>query len=184
MIARRFIAGLVLGIALGSLGTYLLLTSPVIANVFDVKTMMAPTEINSTKDESYKHPSMVKNNLKYTVLEVRTSDYGIKGEKPLEGGIFLIIKVEIENLDKTEVSIRGKNWFLQDSKGRTYLPKTHNANPLDNEDLFSIRVPPGFKVVRDVGFEIPSYIDENFELYVPNKPLDSEPVVLGKVTKS
>jgi len=102
-------------------------------------------------------------------------------EKPLEGGIFLITKIEIENFGKQEVIVYGKNWLLKDENERVYSPKTFNAIPENNENIFSIRIPPGFKIIKNIGFEIPSKVESTRELYVADKPLESNPILLGIV---
>jgi len=125
--------------------------------------------------------SIITNDLQYKLLEVKKTDFGINGEKPLDGGIFLITKVEIENFGKREVIVYGENWFLKDQDDRIYAPKTFNASPEQNKNIFSIRIPPGFKIVQDIGFEIPLRLDSVRELYVANKSFESEPIFLGLV---
>jgi len=50
------------------------------------------------------HKSILTNELQYSLIEVKKTDFGINGEKPLEGGVFLITKIEIENLGKKCIS--------------------------------------------------------------------------------
>lgn len=125
--------------------------------------------------------TILTNELQYTLVEVKKTDFGINGEKPLEGGIFLITKVEIENFGTHEVIVYGKNWLLKDENGRVYSPKTFNAVPEQNENIFSIRIPPGFKIIKSIGFEVPINVESLRELYVADKPLDSNPILLGIV---
>ena len=121
------------------------------------------------------------NDLKYTLLDVNRLDFGINGEKPLEGGVFIIAEVEIENLQKEEAVIYGKNWFVKDSEGRIFKTKTHNATSEDSEKKFSIVIPPSFKVTKKIGFEIPSDSQLSMELFVADKPDDSQPILLSKI---
>jgi len=125
--------------------------------------------------------TLITNELKYTLLEVNTLDFGINGEKPLEGGIFIIVELEIENLQKEEALIYGTNWFVKDSEGRIFKAKTHNAAPEDSEKKFSIVIPPSFKVTKKIGFEIPSNPQSSMELFVADKPGDAQPILFGKI---
>ena len=52
------------------------------------------------------------------------------------------------------------------------------------EHIFSIRIPPGFKITKNIGFEIPSSLELDRELYVADKPFESQPVLLGIVITS
>ena len=141
--------------------------------------------INEEKEKNLVVPTLPKtlrtNELQYTLVEIKTTDFGINGEKPLEGGVFLITKVEIENFGKHEVIVYGKNWLLKDENERVYSPKTFNATPEKNENIFNIRIPPGFKITKSIGFEIPSNVESVRELYVADKPLESNPILLGIV---
>ena len=131
--------------------------------------------------EQSHQPTIITNDLKYTVLDVRKSNFGVKGEKPLEGGIFIITKLEIENTGKSEVTVYGASWFVKDSDGRIFKPKTFDATPEEDERYFSIQIPPGFKIMRDVGFEVPATPELGLQLYVADKPLAAEPILLGKI---
>ncbi len=104
------------------------------------------------------------------------------GKNPwMEGGIFVIVKTEIENIGKTEIKVFGKNWLLEDSKGRIYTPKSYNAIKENDDNIFSIEIPPGFKIVRDIGFEVPITSQNDLDLYVADSSFDSKPVLLGKI---
>lgn len=166
---------------MGSLGIYF---SNYALNYFGIEELSIPSmvkeEPRSIQTQSFPK-SILTNDLQYKLLEVKKTDFGINGEKPLEGGIFLITKVEIENFGKQEVIVYGENWFLKDKDDRIYTPKTFNATPEKNKNIFSIRIPPGFKIVQDIGFEIPSRLESERELYVANKSFESEPIFLGFV---
>lgn len=182
MLRRRiFILGIIVGLAIGSAGMYFLLkTIPFLESGFggpvDSFTQL-PIE-DSDKDQK---PTLITNDLKYTILDVRQSDFGVKGEKPLEGGIFVITKLEIENIGKTEIEVYGTSWFVQDSEGRIFKPKTFDATAEEDEKLFSIKIPPGFKVVKDIGFEIPSQPQLPLQLYVSDKSFSSDPILLDQI---
>ena len=62
-----------------------------------------------------------------------------------------------------------------------YTPKTFDATPEKNENIFSIRIPPGFKIVKGIGFEVPSSLETIHELYVADRAFDSDPIFLGLV---
>lgn len=169
------------GIAIGATGTYY---SNYAFSFFGIQEISIPSmEKKHTDDLTQEILSAVlfTNELQYTLVEVKKTDFGINGEKPLEGGIFLIVKVEIENFGKQEVTVYGKNWILTDENGRTYSPKTFNASPEINDNIFSIRIPPGFKVTKNVGFEIPSGIESERKMYVPDKPNESNPILLSVI---
>lgn len=177
MIARRFIAGTIIGIAVGASAVTFALTNNEIRSFLALDQV---SEIQSSDQEDLA-TTLVTNDLKYAVLDVRKSEYGVNGERPLGGGIFVITKIEIENLGKTEVTVYGKSWYLEDSKGRIFKPKSYNAEKVENENRFSIDIPPGFKVVKDIGFEVPVSSQNNLDLYVADKSFDSKPILLGKI---
>jgi len=165
---------------LGALGTYF---SFYFTDFLGLERIYPEPEIK-TKVDSQKVPSptiLLTNDLKYTIVESLRTDFGINGERALKNGVFLVVKIEIENFGKKEVIIYGENWFLKDNQDRIFLPKTFDANPEETERLFSIRIPPGFKVTKHVGFEIPSSLESPIDLYVADKPFDSSPILLGKV---
>ena len=147
-----------------------------------VDELSFPSKVED-KEKSVEIPNLPKtlrtNELQYTLVEIKTTDFGIRGEKPLEGGVFLITKVEIENFGKQEVVVYGKNWLLKDENERVYLPKTFNATPENNENIFNIRIPPGFKISKSIGFEVPSNVESARELYVADKPFESNQILLG-----
>lgn len=176
MAKKYILISIIIGIILGSIGTYF---SNYALNLFGIDELVIPSidkKIeDSTKIQDFPK-SIQSNELQYNLIEVKKTDYGINGEKPLEGGIFLVAKIEIENLGKKEIVVFGKNWFLKDKEGRVYTPKTFNATPEKNENVFSIRIPPGFKITQNIGFEIPSKLNSPRELYVANGPFDSEPI--------
>ena len=119
--------------------------------------------------------------IKYVLVDTKRTDFGVNGEIPLNGGIYLITKIEIENLTKEEIIIYGKNWFIKDSKDRIYKPQSFNAKT-DAENIFSIRIPPGFTVVKNIGFEIPSDLKSDINLYVADSSgLVTKPILLGQV---
>lgn len=183
MRGRNLIVGIIIGIIIGSSGMYyLLINSPIleIGLLIPAVESINQIPIEGLSDNDQK-PTLVTNDLKYTVLDVQKSDFGVKGEKPLEGGVFVISKIEIENIGKTEVMVFGTSWFVQDSEGRIFKPKTFDAAAEENEMLFSIQIPPGFKIVKDVGFEIPSQLKLPLQLYVADKPSTSDPVLLGRI---
>ena len=181
MAKKHVVLVFVIGIVLGSLGTYF---SNYGLNYFGIEELSIPSfnekNLMSTPIQSIPK-TIITNDLHYKLLEVKKTDFGINGEKPLEGGIFLVTKVEIENLGKEEVIVYGENWFLKDKEDRIYTPKTFNATPEKNNNVFSIRIPPGFKIVQDIGFEIPSKLESERELYVANKSFDSQPIFLSLV---
>jgi hypothetical protein len=181
-LTKKFIViGLFVGIVLGSFGTYF---SNYAFNYLEMDELSIPS-IKEKKSDSIQTQSLPKsiltNELQYKLLDVKKTDFGINGEKPLEGGVFLITKVEIENLGKHEIIVYGENWFLKDQDDRIYSPKTFNATPEKNKNIFSIRIPPGFKIVQDIGFEIPLELKTARGLYVANKAYESEPIFLGLV---
>jgi len=176
---KQIITSLIIGIVIGSLGSYF---SHDLLSFFGIDQSML-SFIDKEKLEvsgNQEFPKLlVTNDLHYKLIDVKNTDFGINGEKPLAGGIFLISKVEIENFGKEEVIVYGKNWKLKDENNRIYSPKTFDATPEKNENVFSIRIPPGFKIIKNIGFEIPSDIESSRQLYVANKPFDSEPILLG-----
>lgn len=181
MAKKHIVIAIIVGIVLGSFGTYY---SNYAFNLFGIDELSIPSQ----NEEKQNYPqtqsipkSIVTNELQYKLVEVKKTDFGINGEKPLGGGIFLITKIEIENLGKHEVIVYGENWFLKDQDDRIYTPKTFNAIPEKNENIFSIRIPPGFKIIQDIGFEIPASLDSSRELYVADRAFESEPVFLGLV---
>lgn len=179
MAKKYVLIAIIIGIILGSLGTYY---SNYALNLFGIEELSIPSmnkEKQTLVDPQSISKSILTNELHYKIIDVKETDFGINGEKPLAGGIFLITKIEIENLGKHEVIVYGKNWFLKDQEDRIYTPKTFNATPEKNENIFSIRIPPGFKIVHDVGFEVPSILVAPRELYVADRSFESEPVFLG-----
>jgi hypothetical protein len=181
-LAKKFvIAGIIIGIVIGSIGTYY---SNYAFSFFGIGELSFPStnEEKSKEIETQQLPKpLLTNELQYTLVEVKRTDFGVNGEKPLEGGVFLITKIEIENYGTTEAVVYGKNWLLKDEKGRTYTPKTFDASKEDTEHVFSIRIPPGFKIVKNIGFEIPSSLELARELFVADKPFESQPILLGIV---
>lgn len=180
--AKKHIAiAVIVGIIIGSIGTYY---SNYIFSIVGMEELSFPYTMEE-KNGDVKLQTIPKtiftNELQYTLVEVQKTDFGINGEKPLEGGIFLITKVTIENFGKQEVIVYGKNWLLKDENERVYSPKTFNAKPENNENIFSIRIPPGFKIIKSIGFEIPSNVESTRELFVPDKPRESSPILLGIV---
>ena len=171
---------MIIGIIVGSLGTYY---SNYAFSFIGIDELSFPSMKEESKEmETQSLPkTLLTNELRYSLIEVKTTDFGINGEKPLEGGVFIISKIEIENYGKNEIVVYGKNWFLKDENDRMYTPKTFDANKEDNENIFSIRIPPGFKVVKNIGFEIPSSFELTRELYVADKPFVSQPVLLGAI---
>lgn len=181
MAKKYIVVALIIGISLGSLGTYF---SNYALNLFGIDELSIPSMDEDRQMGSQIHSipkTILTNELQYTIVEVKTTDFGINGEKPLEGGVFLITKIEIENFGKQEVIVYGANWFLKDQEDRVYTPKTFNATPEKNENIFSIRIPPGFKITQNIGFEIPSKFESKKELYVADRAFESEPVFLGIV---
>jgi hypothetical protein len=181
-LAKKFvIAGIIIGIIVGSIGTYY---SNYAFSFFGIDELSIPS-FEEEKSQLIEIPQIPKtlltNDLQYTLVEIKRTDFGVNGEKPLEGGVFLITKIEIENYGTTEAIVYGKNWLLKDEKGRMYTPKTFDASKENNENIFSIRIPPGFKIVKNIGFEIPSNLELARELYVADKPFDSQPILLGIV---
>ena len=173
--------GVIIGVMLGSIGTYY---SNYAFSFFGVEELSLPSlnDEKSKKNEMQELPkTLLTNELQYTLVEVKRTDFGVSGEKPLEGGVFLITKIEIENFGTTEAIVYGKNWQLKDEKGRTYTPRTFDASKENNDNIFSIRIPPGFKIIKNIGFEIPSSLDLSRELYVADKPFESQPILLGVV---
>lgn len=177
MIARRFVAGIIIGVAIGAALTTFVLTNNEINRLLELGEV---SEIPANEQEKLA-TTLVTNDLKYAVLDVRKSEYGVNGERPLGGGIFVITKIEIENIGKTEVKVFGKNWYLKDSEGRIFMPKSHNAIKEENKNRFSIEIPPGFKVIKDIGFEVPVASQNNLDLYVADSSFKSKSVLLGKI---
>ena len=181
MAKKYFVVAIIVGITLGSLGTYF---SNYALNLFGIDEISIPS-LDEQKQIGVQMQSIPKsiftNELQYNLVEVKKTDFGINGEKPLEGGVFLITKIEIENFGKQEVIVYGENWFLKDQDDRVYTPKTFNATPEKNENIFSIRIPPGFKITQNIGFEIPSKLESQKELYVADRAFESEPIFLGIV---
>ncbi|MDX1440973.1 MAG: DUF4352 domain-containing protein [Nitrosopumilaceae archaeon] len=180
--AKKFIVAAVLfGIVIGSLGTYY---SNYLLDSIGLENLDFPS---NQKEESSPEPidplpkTLLTNEIQYTLLEVKQTDFGIRGEKPLEGGIFLITKLQIENFGKQEIVVYGKNWSLRDENNRIYTPKTFDVTNEDNENIFSIRIPPGFKIETNIGFEIPVNLDSNRELYVSDKGGVSQPIFLATI---
>ncbi len=173
------VTGIIIGIIVGSIGTYY---SNYAFNFLGIDELSLPS-LEEEKSKRLEIPPLPKtlltNELQYTLLEIKRTDFGVNGEKPLEGGVFLITKIEIENYGTAEAIVYGKNWLLKDEKGRIYTPKTFDASKEDNEHIFSIRIPPGFKITKNIGFEIPSSLELDRELYVADKPFESQPVLLG-----
>ncbi len=181
MAKKHILISVIIGIILGSIGTYY---SNYGLNFLGIDELSIPsidkkTGANTKLEEIPK--SILTNELRYNLMEVKKTDFGINGEKPLEGGVFLIAKIEIENIGKKEVIVFGKNWFLKDKDDRIYTPKTFSSTPESGENIFSVRIPPGFKITQNIGFEIPSKSESPNELYVANKAFDSEPIFLGIV---
>lgn len=166
---------------LGSIGTYY---SNYALKLFGIEELTLPS-LNEDETKEVNSQTLPKtlqtNELQYTLLEVKRTDFGINGEKPLEGGIFLITKIEIENFGKQEIIVYGNNWLLKDENERVYTPKTFNATPEKNENIFSIRIPPGFKITKSIGFEVPSDLESKRELYVADSAFASSPILLGLV---
>jgi hypothetical protein len=180
---RNLIVGIIIGIIIGSSGMYYLLVHSPILEIDllgpAVETIkQKPIEELSDTEQKL---TLATNDLKYTVLDVRKSDFGVKGEKPLEGGIFVISKIEIENIGKTEVMVFGTSWFVQDSEGRIFKPKTFDATLEKDEKIFSIQIPPGFKIIKDVGFEIPAQFKVPLQLYVADKSSKADPILMGPI---
>lgn len=183
MSVRPIIIGIIIGVVIGSIGTFFLFNNTTIFE--DVGLLFPEDSFTQMPIEDFSEqdlrPVLATNELKYTVLDVRTSDFGVNGEKPLEGGIFVITKVEIENIGKTEVVVYGTSWFVQDSEGRIFKPKTFDAIPEGGGKYFSIQIPPGFKITRDIGFEVPSEPSLPLQLYVAENSYESDPILLGQI---
>jgi hypothetical protein len=177
--AKFIIIAIVISIFLGSMGTFY---SNYALNFLGIPEISIPS-IDKTEDKIEQTKSLpvsiVTNQLRYTLSEVKEIGFGINGEKPLEGGIFLLTKVEIENMGKNEVVIYGQNWQIRDKHDRVYTPKTFDAQPENNEKIFSIRIPPGFKITKTVGFEIPLGLEHPRDLYVADRGFESKPIFLG-----
>ena len=181
MAKKSIVIFIVVGIILGSIGTYY---SNYFLGYIGISEITFPSTIQTTVELepiSFLPITLETNELRYTLIEVKESDFGINGEKPLEGGIYLLHKIKIENLGKQELIVYGKNWQLKDNNQRTYKVKTFDANPEQNEKIFSIRIPPGFTVTKNIGFEIPFELKTPREFYVPNSGFESQPILLGKV---
>ena len=84
-------------------------------------------------------------------------------------------------MGKNEIIIYGNSWFVKDSQERIYKPKSYDTNSEDNENIFSIRIPPGFTVTKKIGFEIPN--DSNsVQLFVSNGPTkEAEPILFTRI---
>jgi hypothetical protein len=180
---RNLVIGIIVGIIIGSFGTFFLLnTFPFIeTNILNVKdSALSPLPLKSLEAQDLK-PVLITNNLKYSVLDVRKSSFGVKGEKPLEGGTFVITKIEIENIGKTEAVVYGTTWNVQDDLGRIFKPKSFDAQPEDEAKRFSIQIPPGFKVTQDIGFEVPSRSNASLYLFVADSSSTAEPILLGQI---
>lgn len=177
---RILILGLIIGIAIGTVATYY--------SVYALTLMEIQILPNSADEKPVKQElisatipkTLFTDELKYVLLDTKRTDFGVNGELPLEGGIFLIAKIEIENLTKEEVIVYGKNWFVKDTEDRIYKPNSFNANK-DPENIFSIRIPPGFTVVKNIGFEIPSELESGINLYVADSGFSSSPILLGQL---
>lgn len=181
MAKKSIIIGIIVGIVLGSCGTYF---SNYFLGYIGGPEISFPNSFNSTEVATLTSNlplTLETNELRYTLVEVKESDFGINGEKPLEGGIYLIGKIKIENLGKQELIVFGKNWQLKDKNQRTYNVKTFDANLESSDKIFSIRIPPGFTVTKNIGFEIPTELKSSREFYVPNSGFESQPVLLGKI---
>jgi len=179
-LAKKYILiSIIIGIILGSIGTYY---SNYALNFLGINELSIPSIDKKTSADTKLEEipkSILTNELRYNLIEVKKTDFGINGENPLEGGVFLIAKIEIENLGKKEVIVFGKNWFLKDIEDRVYTPKTFSSTPERDENIFSVRIPPGFKITQNIGFEIPSKLESSKELYVADKAFDSDPIFLG-----
>jgi hypothetical protein len=178
---KSVVVSVIIGIILGSVGTFY---SNYGLNYFGMEELILPSlnEEKPTEVEKQTFPkTLLTNELQYTLVEVKKTDFGINGEKPIEGGIFLITKIEIENFGKQEVIVYGKNWLLKDENQRVYTPKTFDATPEKNDEVFSIRIPPAFKITKNIGFEIPSNLESSRELFVADRSFESEPIMLGIV---
>ena len=180
MAKKYIVVAIIIGITLGSVGTYF---SNYALNLFGIDEISIPSMDEEKQIGAQMHTpkSILTNELQYSLVEVKKTDFGINGEKPLEGGVFLITKIKIENFGKQEVIVYGENWFLKDQDDRVYTPKTFSATPEKNENIFSIRIPPGFKITQNIGFEIPYKLESQKELYVADRAFESEPIFLGIV---
>ncbi len=85
LIARRFIAGLIIGIALGATSAGFILMNSEIAQVLGLGRISEVAAPTSTEKEEAQAATLITNDLKYAILDVRKSDYGVNGEKPLDG---------------------------------------------------------------------------------------------------
>ena len=178
MAKKSILIAVIIGIILGAIGTYY---SNYALEYLGISELTLPStyEPESKIEQVPSLPlTLLTNELQYSLLEVKETEFGVNGEKPLEGGIFLITKIEIENLGKQEVIVFGKNWQLIDENKRIYTPKTFDTLE-DEEKIFSIRIPPGFKVTKTIGFEIPSNLNFPREIYVADRGFDSQPALLG-----
>lgn len=166
------------GIVIGSAGMYFIMNNlPFQENNIAIIGLNEPAQI----DEKNNANLLITNNIKYNLLNTKESEFGVNGEKPLEGGVFAISEIEIENLGKNEMIIYGNSWFVKDSQERIYKPKSYNASSEDNENIFSIRIPPGFTVTKKIGFEIPN--DSNsVELFVADGPTkEAKPILFTRI---
>ncbi|MDX1596805.1 MAG: DUF4352 domain-containing protein [Nitrosopumilaceae archaeon] len=178
---KTLIAGIIIGVIVGGVSTYYSMYALTLMEI-ELLPSVSKTEVIKEEKESVVVPkTLFTDELKYVLLDTKRTDFGVNGEMPLEGGIYLIIKVEIENLTKEEIVVYGKNWFIKDSEDRIYKPQSFNAKK-DTENIFSIRIPPGFTVVKNIGFEIPSNLESGMNFYVADSPgYVSEPILLGKM---
>jgi hypothetical protein len=179
---RNLVIGLIIGIVIGSTGTYfLLVNTPILeSGLLGPQDSFTQIPIEGFSEQDLR-PVLITNDLKYTVLDVRTSEFGVKGESPLEGGTYVVAKLEIENIGKTELIVYGTSWFVHDSEGRIFKPKTFDATPEEDGKYFSIQIPPGFKIRKDIGFEIPSEPSFPLQLYVAKNSFEAEPILLGQI---
>jgi hypothetical protein len=155
------------GIVIGSAGMYFVINNlpvPAIVNA----PIVSFNDLEQLEEKKAVN-LLVTNNIRYNLLDTKKSEFGVNGEKPLEGGLFVITELEIENIGKEEMIIYGNSWFVKDSEERVYKPKSHNVNK-DNENIFSITIPPGFKVTKKIGFEIPKESDKSIDLFVADSP--------------
>ena len=177
---RIFILGIIIGVAIGGIATYYSVYALTIMEIQILPNLSNQEPIKQELISTTIPKTLFTDELKYVLLDTKRTDFGVNGEIPLEGGIFLIAKIEIENLTKEEIIVYGKNWFIKDTEDRIYKPHSFNAKK-DSENLFSIRIPPGFTVVKNIGFEIPSELDSGINLYVADSGFNSSPILLGRL---
>ena len=179
---KIFLIGIVVGLVLGTIGFYFTLTTfPEMASLLFVFPQTLDESVEIPLEELNKKPTLITNELVYTLLDTRQSEFGIQGEKPLSGGVFVISKLEIENIGKTEISVYGDSWYVQDSKDRIFKPKSFDPKLHNDERLFVIKIPPGFKLVNDIGFEVPSKLELPLYLYVDDASTESKSILLGQL---